>query len=376
MNVSHHLQNAVRTGMICLCLVLGADTSHLAAGHCHTAKCCDTCRAAQPCQPECETCRGCGTKSDTCEAEVSCGHKDCDTNGGCHHESDQGCDLCKAKSECSECPKKSECPKDKHCDRCRQECSEKHSDCGCGGEHSECSTGCDGKDHAGCHKSECHAGDNRSKPGCPKGRVQDTRARIEGRAGGGDAVIWVKFPSLTELEDRRPKTSINFTEYAWAGNFRSFRTRIPDSKPRRYYISASDGLVPIVAGREYDANIDSYYVNLAPGTTAEVIFSEPKTKVSDSRGLVYRWSKSNGGNFEPRGKATIDNNGLIQLADGAYRPLGVNAKLLKACKSSGALSIELTLKTNKQVQKGPARIVSFSVGAHSSLASAQREASD
>lgn len=84
----------------------------------------------------------------------------------------------------------------------------------------------------------------------------------------------------------------------------------------------------------------------------------------NAQGLILEWNNGNGASMEHRGKAKIDQHGIMQLSGGAFLPKGLNAKLLETCSRSDELSIEVTMITNGKNQKGPARIVSFSKGAN------------
>ena len=79
-----------------------------------------------------------------------------------------------------------------------------------------------------------------------------------------------------------------------------------------------------------------------------------------STGLIYEWSHGNPADLEQRGKFRIDKSGVMHLSGGAALPQGLNARLLEACSQSDELCLEITLMTDKQNQRGPARIVSFS----------------
>lgn len=421
MNVKFLLQNAVCTGMICFCLTLVAETSHVAAGDCHGAchisEGCGTCRKSATCGGTAESCRS-GCKS--------CGNltKGCDA---CDSGDEQVFVITDPWNETS------------------VEVVEGRSIVlrfENGVVASESATSNVGKVKFVANDSNkeirllgvsqgvvkyivTDENTNRYTVNVTVTRskwLNDTRARITGLSGGGDAVIWVKFPSLPELGNRRPNVSINFTEYEWAGTVRSFRTRIPDSGQRRYYVTASNGpgypsdLVPVGLG--WDAGRRSHYVDLTPGMTADILFIDqnPKAEIDrvsaldakltkridaleaelslvkarvdtvertaesnsdrlkslsaavwpgNSSDLIYHWSKGDRGSVVGRGKAKIDKHGAMQLSGGAYLlPAEVNAKLLEVCKRSGELSIEVVLKTSNTSQSGPARIVSFSQDAN------------
>ncbi|MBT4822595.1 MAG: PQQ-binding-like beta-propeller repeat protein [Lentisphaerae bacterium] len=65
--------------------------------------------------------------------------------------------------------------------------------------------------------------------------------------------------------------------------------------------------------------------------------------------------------LRPRGNATVTPEGKLSLADGAFLVEGANAGLLDQCRHSGELTVEAVLRTESLQQRGPARIVSFSV---------------
>ena len=84
----------------------------------------------------------------------------------------------------------------------------------------------------------------------------------------------------------------------------------------------------------------------------------------NDRGLIFAWRDGDASQLQRKGKAKIDRHGHMQLANGAYLPQGLNARLLEACSRSDELSIEITLLSKTASQSGPARIVSFSKDAH------------
>jgi hypothetical protein len=88
------------------------------------------------------------------------------------------------------------------------------------------------------------------------------------------AEIWMKFP-----RDTNPSVAVNFTEYPPAGDFRIFRTTIPDDRGRKYYISAvqrteSGNNFPLDPKGPWirDDALDLHYVLLKPGETAKIEF--------------------------------------------------------------------------------------------------------
>ena len=64
--------------------------------------------------------------------------------------------------------------------------------------------------------------------------------------------------------------------------------------------------------------------------------------------------------LRPRGTAKFDADGNLEVTGGAFLTEGANQPLLEACRASGELSVEVTLRTDNLAQSGPARLVSFS----------------
>lgn len=63
----------------------------------------------------------------------------------------------------------------------------------------------------------------------------------------------------------------------------------------------------------------------------------------------------------PRDKAGVQEDGLLQVTNGAFTAPQVNKSLLEACRKTGALTIEGIFIPNNLKQVGPARIISFSL---------------
>ncbi len=91
-------------------------------------------------------------------------------------------------------------------------------------------------------------------------------------------------------------------------------------------------------------------------------------------GLVFLWSNDRESNLivddegrtvrvcaiEPRGNAEIGSAGEMQIGQGAFLAKSVNDHLLKACKLSNQLTVEVVITTSSLKQGGPARIITFS----------------
>lgn len=79
-----------------------------------------------------------------------------------------------------------------------------------------------------------------------------------------------------------------------------------------------------------------------------------------SDALVFAWTDGAPVNFEKRGKARINDAGVMELAGGSFVAEEIGNQLLEACTRSNELTVEVVLKANNTTQSGPARIVSFS----------------
>ena len=86
---------------------------------------------------------------------------------------------------------------------------------------------------------------------------------------------------------------------------------------------------------------------------------------ADTKGLVFQWNHKLDIPLKKWGKARIDEDGIMQLANGAFLAEHANQSLLSSCKQSNQLSIEAVIIPEKKIQRGPARIITFSSNTNS-----------
>ena len=101
-------------------------------------------------------------------------------------------------------------------------------------------------------------------------------------------------------------------------------------------------------------------INVFPAVPADI---GTHTEFPASRnGLVFFWhgTLEDSGEIEPRGDASITEDGQMDLTDGAFVAQNVNDSLLAACQESNQLTLECLVTTDNLNQSGPARIISFS----------------
>lgn len=112
---------------------------------------------------------------------------------------------------------------------------------------------------------------------------------------------------------------------------------------------------------------------------AQTIAVRPLTWPTNRAGLVFLWQTGNSPNLvldprtntrrtyegRPRGRAMLDRHYAIELAGGSFPIEGADAALLAACRKSGELTLEATLRPDDLTQSGPARIVTLSSNASS-----------
>ena len=150
-----------------------------------------------------------------------------------------------------------------------------------------------------------------------------------------------------------------------------------EHKARKLHSSASKGLAkgkgsPEAMFRNLLDNFgDTYYVQARQDEIKEQLKSFSHWPKSD-KGLVSGWlakphrtrgqiEKGWFTKLKPRGKAGIQEDGLLQVTNGAFTAPQVNKPLLEACRKTGALTIEGIFIPNDLNQVGPARIISFSL---------------
>ena len=227
---------------------------------CAQAKKCDECSKLAKC-PKCSECSKCKpVERPACEKCAKCPK--------CGEA--KKCDACSKPVKCPKCSESKKCPKCSECSKCKpveRPTCEKCAKCPKRDEAKKCDA---------CSKRE----ECKKCSKCAKAEACDSTIG-RGLTGGGDAFIWVKFPGTNYAKGKHPRVSINFAEYAWAGEFRIFRTRVPDHRARRYYIAATGGLTP----RGIDIGTDDElggerFVTLSAGETAKIQFVSAGSQAS------------------------------------------------------------------------------------------------
>lgn len=102
---------------------------------------------------------------------------------------------------------------------------------------------------------------------------------------------------------------------------------------------------------------------VAPRVVAEEKPVTLKSWPGDAPGLVLAWQRGSDAaelGLKVRGAARIDQDGYLELTNGAFLAPNADTRLLNACKQSNELTIETVLMAHSVKQGGPARIISFS----------------
>ncbi|MHB1458152.1 MAG: LamG-like jellyroll fold domain-containing protein [Armatimonadota bacterium] len=109
-----------------------------------------------------------------------------------------------------------------------------------------------------------------------------------------------------------------------------------------------------------------------PNKIPAVVFDiKPHVWPSNRQNLIILWENGKTGcmtgskepcKTEAVGRATLDNRYSMRMAGGMYTITGVQDRLLKVCKETKQLTIEVTITADNVNQIGPARIISFSSG--------------
>ncbi len=150
-----------------------------------------------------------------------------------------------------------------------------------------------------------------------------------------------------------------------------------ERKARSFYLWASRNLQRgrASAESEFESLLKNfgktYYVQARKEQIEKILESFTRWPKSDA-GLVTGWMAKphqSGGQTEKvwfteltaRGEAIIQEDGLLQVTNGAFTAPQVNELLLEACAKTGALTIEGIFMPNDLKQTGPARIISFSL---------------
>jgi hypothetical protein len=76
---------------------------------------------------------------------------------------------------------------------------------------------------------------------------------------------------------------------------------------------------------------------------------------------VFEWEPSTKLDAQRRGDAKPDPEGAVRLRGGSFAIRGMDKALLDACRASNELTLEIALRAGSENQRGPARILTFSM---------------
>ena len=131
-------------------------------------------------------------------------------------------------------------------------------------------------------------------------------------------------------------------------------TTSTESNPRHVYENLGQYVATLtVMDAEGDTATTSLAIHVSPEAPADI---GTHTTFPGSRdGLVFLWhgALEGSGNIEPRGAATIGEDGQMDLTGGAFLTEGVNDALLAACQASNQLTLACLVTTDNLDQSGP-----------------------